>query len=211
MDPLPLSMPGTRPVYAGFWIRLAASLIDSVILVPLLLLIDFFQRASLTLSLATALPVAVLFMLYEVGFNAWYGGTIGKIVVGIRIARLDGSPIGWNEALLRSSVYIGFACIMQAANYDVLLHVDAAQYERMSLTEWVQYMQQNQPIWGMLADKMETAWFWSEFVVLLLNERKRAIHDFIAGTVVIYADFVRSPVDTDAVAPIDFSRAPYAG
>ena len=28
-------------------------------------------------------------------------------------------------------------------------------------------------------------WIWSEFFVLLLNKRRRAIHDFIAETVVI--------------------------
>jgi uncharacterized RDD family membrane protein YckC len=28
-------------------------------------------------------------------------------------------------------------------------------------------------------------WMWSELVVLLLNEKRRAIHDYIAGTVVV--------------------------
>jgi uncharacterized RDD family membrane protein YckC len=31
------------------------------------------------------------------------------------------------------------------------------------------------------------AWLGSEFVVLLLNRRRRALHDFIAGTVVVVA------------------------
>ena len=36
---------------------------------------------------------------------------------------------------------------------------------------------------------MQQIWIWSEFVVLLFNRRKRAIHDFIAGTVVILKEF----------------------
>jgi uncharacterized RDD family membrane protein YckC len=31
-----------------------------------------------------------------------------------------------------------------------------------------------------------TVWIWSEIIVLLFNRRKRALHDFIAGTVVIH-------------------------
>jgi uncharacterized RDD family membrane protein YckC len=31
------------------------------------------------------------------------------------------------------------------------------------------------------------AWLASEFIVLLLNRRRRALHDFIAGTVVVVA------------------------
>ena len=37
---------------------------------------------------------------------------------------------------------------------------------------------------------MVTEWFLSEFVVLLMNKRKRALHDFIAGTIVVNKEFV---------------------
>ncbi len=30
-------------------------------------------------------------------------------------------------------------------------------------------------------------WIWSEVIVLLFNRRKRALHDFIAGTVVVHS------------------------
>lgn len=41
------------------------------------------------------------------------------------------------------------------------------------------------PLWGLWAGYAQTAWLFSELIVLLFNEKKRAIHDFIAGTVVI--------------------------
>jgi uncharacterized RDD family membrane protein YckC len=34
-------------------------------------------------------------------------------------------------------------------------------------------------------DWVPQAWLWSELVVLRLNQKRRALHDFIAGTVVI--------------------------
>jgi uncharacterized RDD family membrane protein YckC len=36
-----------------------------------------------------------------------------------------------------------------------------------------------------VSDWVSQAWLWSELVVLLLNAKRRALHDFIAGTVVI--------------------------
>ncbi len=32
---------------------------------------------------------------------------------------------------------------------------------------------------------LEKIWFWSEVIFVLTNAKKRAIHDFIAGTVVV--------------------------
>jgi uncharacterized RDD family membrane protein YckC len=45
------------------------------------------------------------------------------------------------------------------------------------------------PIWHKLLDWLHQIWIWSEFAVLLTNKRKRALHDFIAGTVVIKDKF----------------------
>jgi len=43
-------------------------------------------------------------------------------------------------------------------------------------------------------------WIWSELLVLLTNRRKRAIHDFMAGTVIvkaIYVDKIRETMNAD--------------
>jgi len=36
-----------------------------------------------------------------------------------------------------------------------------------------------------LADILWTIWIWSELITMMFNERRRAIHDYMAGTVVI--------------------------
>ncbi|MFH3639525.1 RDD family protein, partial [Acinetobacter baumannii] len=41
------------------------------------------------------------------------------------------------------------------------------------------------PAWYSIVNSASELWTWSEFIVLLFNKRKRAIHDFIAGTIVI--------------------------
>jgi uncharacterized RDD family membrane protein YckC len=41
-----------------------------------------------------------------------YGGTPGNLMLGIRIARLDGSPVGYREAILRYSVLFALTALM---------------------------------------------------------------------------------------------------
>jgi hypothetical protein len=43
------------------------------------------------------------------------------------------------------------------------------------------------PLWFGWVDTLSQAWTWSEIIVLLFNKKKRALHDFMAGTVVIHA------------------------
>jgi uncharacterized RDD family membrane protein YckC len=45
------------------------------------------------------------------------------------------------------------------------------------------------PSWYKYYDISSQIWIWGELIALLFNRRKRALHDFIAGTVVIHKDF----------------------
>jgi len=39
---------------------------------------------------------------YDTVFTAWFGGTPGKLLLGMRVTRPDGAPVGWRRALCRS-------------------------------------------------------------------------------------------------------------
>ena len=43
------------------------------------------------------------------------------------------------------------------------------------------------PSWYSTVSILMQIWIWSEFVSMLFNKRRRAVHDFIAGTVVLHA------------------------
>jgi uncharacterized RDD family membrane protein YckC len=94
-------MPGTlgAPRYAGFWIRVAAYIIDGFVLFGLLLL-------CLVIIIIgwIALPFVLL------GYMPWMwwkkGATLGQRAMGIRVVRaVDGGPLSGSQAVLR---YIGF-------------------------------------------------------------------------------------------------------
>ncbi|WP_144510503.1 RDD family protein [Bacillus sp. FJAT-22090] len=82
----------------GFWARLAANILDSLIIgVPLsiisYLLFGDWEETPITSigNLLYSLIVPVL----------WYGFTVGKKILGIRIAKMDGSKVGFGTMLLR--------------------------------------------------------------------------------------------------------------
>ena len=127
--------------------------------------------------------------MYNVFFNARFGGTPGKLAVGIRVTNPDGSRIGWAEAWKRSAVDLVFAFILLAVQVWALTQVDASRYTSLGWMKRTQLLQEHSPVWHSSVTILQQIWVWSEVVVLLFNKRKRALHDFIAGTIVIKKGF----------------------
>jgi uncharacterized RDD family membrane protein YckC len=125
-----------RYQYAGFWIRVLASIIDSIIvgvvdsiiqftaLRPMLGISDVSDPASL---FAAAGAVGVLGLVgivvaacYEAIFVAQMGATPGKMALGMKVVRSDGSRIdlgrsfGRHFAKMLSAIILGIGFIMVA-------------------------------------------------------------------------------------------------
>jgi len=85
---------------AGFWIRMAALLLD-VIIVALIcsLLSGMFSPGSHIRIRADLLPALALY-----GALMWKlkGSTVGGIVCGLKVVRLDDRPIDWGTAIVRA-------------------------------------------------------------------------------------------------------------
>ncbi|MEP6758153.1 MAG: RDD family protein [Actinomycetota bacterium] len=106
------------PAYAGFWIRVLGSIIDSLVLVPFYipLAIRMVDRLDITSSTSLSsidftrvsgdvigwtLALQFVRYVYEYVMIGRWNATVGKFAVGIRVRRVDGSPATWREAALR--------------------------------------------------------------------------------------------------------------
>lgn len=89
----------TEHEYAGFWIRVLAAIIDSLVLIPftVLYLLVLFGINNLALTLAGL----VLSACYKPFMEYKYGATLGKMAVGIRLISEDGEAITLNQSLFR--------------------------------------------------------------------------------------------------------------
>jgi predicted Zn finger-like uncharacterized protein len=120
--------------YAGFWLRVVASIIDSLALFAIQMVCGILLR--LTSSLVADVMVGggntsqflilLLFNLvinwaYFVVFTGSCGQTLGKMALRIKVVRTDGSDFGYGRALLRevpgkfvSGLILGIGYLMVA-------------------------------------------------------------------------------------------------
>ena|SRR2546421_5021740 len=164
-----------RDKYRTFWRRVGAMFLDGAALAPLAWLDQFIW--NYTSHPLVLLPWAAFEALvgpaYEVGFVAAYGQTLGKMACGVRIFDLDGKSVSLKQAMLRHIVpilfvpYFGF---LQAQN---ILGGHLANRAMGDISTFLSLFM----VWG--------GWVLLEVITMLTNKKRRAIHDFIAGTVVI--------------------------
>jgi len=94
-------------VIASPWRRLVASLVDSLVLLPLGLLLRVL--AGVDPLGPTTWAQDLLFewipdLAYYTAFTALYGATPGKMALGLRVVRVDGRPVDWLAAFMREVV-----------------------------------------------------------------------------------------------------------
>jgi uncharacterized RDD family membrane protein YckC len=84
--------------YASVWNRFVAVFIDFVLL--------SFASFVFVQAAGDAAAVAILVALfaYYIALEAVCGGTVGKLLVGLRVVSDDGSAITWRQAFLRNLV-----------------------------------------------------------------------------------------------------------
>jgi uncharacterized RDD family membrane protein YckC len=144
----------------------------------------WLQALSKVAALVVLLPMAVLFLAYTIYCHGRFGQTIGKRVMNIRVVRTNGQRIGWWEAWLRSSFDVLFATLGILASFVALTAVSDADYYGVGFLQRTQNLHALQPWWLGWTEIASEVWVWSEVVVMLFNRQRRALHDFIAGTVV---------------------------
>jgi|LGOV01.1.fsa_nt_gb predicted Zn finger-like uncharacterized protein len=101
--------------YAGFWLRVVASLLDSVVVFILQVVCGFVLGVSGafvgglgngdgTMAVLLGLFTTVLGLAYYVIFTGSCGQTLGKMALRIKVIRKDGGDLGYGGAALRETV-----------------------------------------------------------------------------------------------------------
>jgi uncharacterized RDD family membrane protein YckC len=94
IPPPPVSIPGDLAVYprAAFLDRVAAFAIDAILIGIAVNFLDLERHDG-------AFPL--LLLAYHVAFWAWRGTTLGGIIVGLRVVRVQGTDLRFADALVR--------------------------------------------------------------------------------------------------------------
>jgi uncharacterized RDD family membrane protein YckC len=134
MDFLPTSIHGKKP-YAGFWIRLGAAIIDTLVMMLIIFCIYHLHDINLLLTTFLIIVTALLFATYNAYFNATFGGTLGKLASGIRVTKPNGHKISWQEAWYRSSIDLAFAALFLIIELWAFSSIEWNTYQNFLLTD----------------------------------------------------------------------------
>lgn len=172
-------------IYVGFWRRLAAYAIDFLILLPYALLSSFFLQTTKWGFVFGQVRGFALAILFEVYLVRCFGGSPGKLFMGVRIAKTNGVSVGYKEAWLRYSVLLIIATLSSIGLIISLTHVPNDEFSALSFKTRIKHLEAGTPSWFQPLQIVGSVWIYSEFLVLFTNKQRRALHDFLAGTVVI--------------------------
>lgn len=183
---LPIRFQGINEnVYAGFWVRVAARLLDLIILLPIMGLVLYVNSISKSANLYMMIPNLLFGLAFEVILVKMYGGTPGKLIMGLKIIQKNGDNIDWKSSFYRNSVEFFFAILGVYVMFLTLNLIDDSTYTSLGFMKRNQLMSTINPIPSKIEALTNFAWVVIGAIVLITNSRKRTTHDFIAGTVVI--------------------------
>ncbi len=102
----------------GVGMRFLALFIDGVLLGVVLSLIAFATGTPIPLHTTSVFGIplyintpivfglSILPLLYLIVMEAVFGGTLGKLILGLRVVSVDGAPINWGQSIVRNLLRI---------------------------------------------------------------------------------------------------------
>jgi len=183
---LPTRFPGiVSEFYAGFGPRVLAKILDFIIMLPMIGLLLYINGLSKSAYFYAVVPNLLFGIFYEVCLVKIYGGTPGKLLMGIKIIQKNGDDVDWRAACYRYSVEFFLAILGVYVMILTLNMIDDSTYISMGFLKRSQFLSTINPIAYMVQSWASGLWVITGLIVLVSNTRKRSTHDFIAGTVVV--------------------------
>lgn len=188
--------------YGGFGRRLGAILIDLVIVLPFIPVFWWGDSHFRLFQIYWIIFCQLFGLICSVYLVKRFGGTPGKLLMKLSIRKVNLEPVGYQEAFLR---YLPDAALNFAANLGfavVVMHMTDAEYFSLDHVERLKRFAELAPLWATPLKIANAVWFWGELLVLLTNKKRRALHDFIAGTVVVVKQPRMAPQNITVPQPV---------
>jgi uncharacterized RDD family membrane protein YckC len=180
-----VSSASVRLAPAAFWQRTAAGLVDFLLMGLVVFSLGKLCSTSKPIAAVFVVPLALSGFVYSSVGHALHGRTVGKYFLKIRVVRLDGTPIGWEEALRRSSVDGMFGVIWLTGLMAAMSQLPADTFQGQGWSALYKSLAPLFPRYVRTTLRLSGFWGWSELATMLLNRQRRALHDFIGSTRVI--------------------------
>ncbi|HEY8559326.1 MAG TPA: RDD family protein [Pyrinomonadaceae bacterium] len=153
--------------------RFLALIIDSILLGIVNVMLSFgavLTSGNRALAFVMSASVNLLYVAYFILLHARYGQTVGKKIVSVKVVDDSEAPINFGQAVVRS-----------------LPQLIPALFAVTLLNRELELDRSTQVI-SVLISGAVGVFQVADIIVCLVNEKRRALHDFIAGTIVVRTD-----------------------
>lgn len=154
--------------------RFLAAIVDAIIFLPLFYL-DTYIHANLTDKY-----LLIFWLIFFSGFSAFYtifmhfkyGMTFGKMLTKIKVVNIDETKITLKQSFMRESVFLIIESIC------IIFFIFEIFNSSLEVNKVLDGYQD-------LIGNISLGWILLELLTMLTNVKRRALHDYIAKTVVI--------------------------
>jgi uncharacterized RDD family membrane protein YckC len=153
--------------------RLWAAIVDSIVFLPLLLVDKWLYNTNQNQSISTTWLIftSLVPIFYSIFLHYKYGYTIGKWVAKVKVLDVSETrTISLWQSIRRDIVLL----LVQVISLVYILMYFHADNQGSFVTDYVDFTGAPLFIWTL-----------AELISMLTNEKRRAIHDFIAKSIVV--------------------------
>ncbi len=171
--------------FKTFWRRVWAGIIDGTVFWLL------FYKSNWVWTTLKDHPVLLLFWFifsstafhfYSIVFHRLYGQTLGKMAVNVKVVDVSGDRLSVSQAFRRDMVPLLFFVLSLIFDGPKILHGIYPQNPAFIKLDFAFFLTLFTGI----------GWSFAEVITMLTNNRRRAIHDYIAGSVVVKTEKIVS-------------------
>lgn len=162
--------------YATFLKRVFATLLDGLLLGSFTLFLSFIFDLTSDITNHTEQILRFIYILFLPVL--WFGYTLGKRAVSVRITQKDGSPISFRHSFIRTVTSIGYAI---PAIIGVYFSFDELSYSFIVPDDYF-------PVPFIVGVLFTTFLFLTSVFLILIRKDHRSLHDLAAGTIVISSE-----------------------
>lgn len=183
---LPVHLEGSfDSIYGNFGYRFAALLLDGIILAPVTVGFLFYNSLNLNNVYIGILVTNLINIFYHIYFPTRFGGTPGKLALGLHILKMNGDAITYSDAFRRylPNLLLGLIAIINTLF--AVSKADAKLYNDISWIKQSEYLQSLNSSMFSIQMICINAFFFTSFIIFMINERKRSISDLSGDTAVV--------------------------
>jgi uncharacterized RDD family membrane protein YckC len=168
-------------IFAKFWTRFGASLIDGLITIIIILPVTYFNVIQWKIPWVY-IVTSLLTIVYKPFMEYEYGATLGKMAVGIKVVGHGFQKVNLKEELRRVSFYIVPNIIQQVLtlNFYFSHQLDSVQHYK----DYNDYIVNSNPALYIL-NIIVVVLLIIDCITFFSNNQNRSLHDLYAGTYVI--------------------------